>query len=93
MISIDIDHFRARVLQDALTEVLPDYWRNRAQQFEDAAPKLGEFHGNATSEELRARWRECKTTAQACRNHAELLEAGLPDHITDEVTDVLEEVA
>lgn len=26
----DIDHFRCRVLQNALTEALPAYWRRRA---------------------------------------------------------------
>jgi DNA-binding GntR family transcriptional regulator len=84
-------HFLARILQDALTEALPAYWRHRAQQLEDAAPKLGEFHGNATPEELRARWIE--TAAQACRRHAELLQSDLPDYIADEIADVLGEVA
>lgn len=27
---IDIDHFRCRVLQDALAEALPAYWQRRA---------------------------------------------------------------
>jgi hypothetical protein len=86
-------HFLARIIQDALTEALPAYWRRRAQQFEDAAPTLEDFRGNATPDQLRERWRDCKTAAQACRNHAALLESDLPDYIADEIADVLGEVA
>lgn len=28
-----VEHFRARVLQDALNEALPHYWMRRAEQF------------------------------------------------------------
>jgi hypothetical protein len=28
-----VEHFRARVVQDALNEVLPSYWLRRAEQF------------------------------------------------------------
>lgn len=28
-----IEYFRARVIQDALNEVLPKYWQRRAEQF------------------------------------------------------------
>ncbi len=31
--SLDVDHFRARVLQDALNEALPGYWEHRADTF------------------------------------------------------------
>ena len=50
MISIDLDHFRARILQDALTEATAQYWVHRAHQFQQAAPRLGKFHGDATRE-------------------------------------------
>jgi hypothetical protein len=33
MISIDIDHFRARILQDALTEATAQHWLHRAAVF------------------------------------------------------------
>ena len=52
---IDFDHFRARILQDALTEATAQYWIHRAYQFQQAAPGPDEFHGNATAEELRQR--------------------------------------
>lgn len=28
-----VEHFRARVLQDALSEAMPAYWSRRAEQF------------------------------------------------------------
>ena len=93
MISIDIDHFRARVLQDALTEATAQYWVHRAEQLEDAAPKLGEFHGHATRDELNQRWLDCMGAAQACRRHAELITGEHPEPISEEVWDALAEVA
>jgi hypothetical protein len=73
MISIDIDHFRARILQDALTEATAQYWLQRAEQFEDAAPRLDEYRGNATRDELNEAWTRCYATAAACRRHADLI--------------------
>jgi hypothetical protein len=52
MISIDIDHFRARILQDALTEATAAYWLHRAEQFEAAAPQPTDYSGHASQEEL-----------------------------------------
>ena len=72
-----IAHFQRRVLQDALTETLAAYWLRRAQAFEHAAPRLDEFHGKAAPDELNQQWLDCKATAQACRNHAQLIEDGL----------------
>lgn len=31
---IDIEHFKTRLLQDALTEAIPHYWLRRATQLE-----------------------------------------------------------
>jgi hypothetical protein len=93
VIIIDIDHFRARVLQDALTEATAEYWERRAQQFEDAIPRRSEYHGNATQEQLAAAAVRCANTVAACRRHAQLLRESMPEPISDEVTSVLEEVA
>jgi hypothetical protein len=90
---IDIDHFRARILQDALTEATAQYWTHRAYQFQQAAPRLGEYHGNASREELNEAWTRCHATAAACRRHAELISGDYPEPISDEVASVLEEVA
>jgi hypothetical protein len=93
MISIDIDHFRARILQDALSEATAQYWVHRAHQFQQAAPRLGEFHGNATRDELNEAWTRCMNTMQACLSHADLISGEYPEPISDEVASVLEEVA
>ena len=93
VIHIDIDHFRARILQDALTEATAQYWVHRAHQFQQAAPKLGELHGNATREELNEAWTRCYETAAACRAHADLISGEYPEEISDEVLTVLGEVA
>jgi hypothetical protein len=93
MISIDIDHFRARILQDCLTEATAQYWVHRAHQFQQAAPRLDEFHGDATREELNEAWTRCHATSQACLQHADLLRGDYPEPISDEVCAVLEEVA
>jgi hypothetical protein len=93
VITIDLDHFRARILQDALTEATAQYWLHRAEQFEAAAPQPGDYYGQATQEELAKAWVQCKTAAAACRWHAELLRQEAPEPISDEVWTVLEEVA
>jgi hypothetical protein len=93
MIKIDIEHFKARLLQDCLTEATAQYWIHRAHQFQQAAPRKGDFHGNATNEELWERWQECMDTTQACLGHADLIRQLSPEPISDEVWDVLEEVA
>jgi hypothetical protein len=90
---IDVDHFRARMLQDALTEATAQYWVHRAYQFQQAAPRLGEFHGNATRNQLNEAWTRCHATTQACLQHADLIFGEYPEEISDEVLTVLEEVA
>ena len=93
VIKIDIDHFRARILQDALTEATAQYWIHRAHQFQQAAPRLGEFHGTATRDELNQRWLDCMATMQTCLNHADLIASESPESISEEVWAVLAEVA
>lgn len=69
----DLDHFTRRLLQDALNEARRSWWLKRAEDFERAKPRPGDFNGRATIEQLRARWRWCHATAQACRNKAALI--------------------
>jgi hypothetical protein len=92
-ITIDLDHFRARILQDALTEATAQYWIHRAHQFQQAAPRKGDYHGHADRDELLDRWKRCKATELACLRHAELILESMPEEISDEVAAVLEEVA
>ena len=92
-LTVDLDHFRARVLQDALTEGLAATWTRRAAMFEWAAPRPGDFTGRATAEELTAARVRCLTTAAACRRHAALILDGRPEPISSDVWTVLAEVA
>jgi len=92
-LNLDLDHFRARVLQDCLTEALAGYWDHRAEQFEDAAPRKGDYHGQAESDDLLDRYQRCMAIAAACRAHAQLLRDNIPAEIGPEVLDVLAEVA
>jgi hypothetical protein len=93
VINIDLDHFRARVLQDCLTEATAAFWLRRAQQFENAAPRKGDYHGHASREELLDAWERCQATALACRRRAQLIMEGRPEEITADVRAAIQEVA
>lgn len=68
-----VEHFRARVLQDALTEALRSTWLRRAEAFEAARHRPGiDFPGTATVEQLRAKWLELTEKSAGCRNHARI---------------------
>lgn len=89
-----IEHFRGRVLQDALQEATAVYWERRAQTFEDAAPRPADFNGRATRAELAERAASCLGAARACRAHAGLLRGGRAhEPISAEVRAALAEVA
>jgi hypothetical protein len=68
----DPDAFARRLIVDAFAEGMAATWTRRAQSFEDAAPKVGDYRGRATPEQLRRRWYECMKIAAACRCKAEL---------------------
>ncbi len=93
MVTLDdyLEHFRARVLQDALNEATSAYWLRRAAQFEDARPRLGDYHGRATRDELRTRWHELTEIALACRHAAQL--ARWQTEVTDDVLGAVREAA
>jgi hypothetical protein len=48
------------------------YWLRRAATFEDARPRVDDFHGRATPAKLAARWDRLTEIAQACRNRADI---------------------
>jgi hypothetical protein len=93
MITIDLEHFRARLLQDCLTEATAAYWVHRAYQFQEAAPKPGDFHGQATRAQLAEARGRCLAIALACRRRAQLIMDGRPEEISREVLDALDEVS
>ena len=62
------------------------------QTFLAARPQPGEFHGQQTPEQLRAKWRELTALAEVCEHKASL--CAVPDEDTArEVMAALTEVA
>jgi hypothetical protein len=70
---------RRRVVQDAMNDALACTWRRRAELFEWARPRPGDFNGNATAAEMAERDRLLAAQAKACRNKAILLELHILD--------------
>jgi hypothetical protein len=90
---VDVEHFRARLLQDCLTEATVVFWRRRAQTFEDAAPRPGDFTGQASKVDLARRAERCREIAAACRHHADVIESGQPEPISADVAALIREAA
>ena len=67
-----VDHFRARVLQDALTEALRSTWLRRAAAFENAMHKRGDFPGLCSVDQIEANNKRLAQKAEACRHHASI---------------------
>lgn len=65
-----VEHFRRRVLQDALAEATAAYWLRRVEMFEWAKPRLNDYPGRATRQDLGAAWRRCDEIARGCRGRA-----------------------
>lgn len=86
---IDLDNFARRVIQDAMTEGLRSTWERRADEFEAARPKRGDFHGDASRADLLERDRRCAEIAQACRNRASIAEFDDLDLIDEALTKVV----
>lgn len=66
-----------RLMQDALLDGDAHYWQRRAQQFEDARRKPGDYqppHLQVTEEERAQRDRDLAETAIACRAKAAFVE-------------------
>jgi len=78
-IVLDVEHFRLRVLQDALSEATRCGWLRRAAAFEKARPKVGEYTGRATPGELAGQDAELAAIATACRNRAAVALVTLDD--------------
>lgn len=82
-----VDHFRARVLQDALTEAMRSNWLRRADAFEAAMHKPGDFPGLCSVDQIAANNERLAQKAAACRNHASICifqdTAAICEHLRD----------
>jgi len=74
-----LNHFHERVLTDALAEMTADYWLRRAEQFQAAMHKPGDFVGLCSTEQIEANNQLLAAKAEACRNRAVLCEASDDD--------------
>jgi hypothetical protein len=71
-----VQHFRGRVVQDALCNALAAYWKRRAVELRWAQPRPGEYAGKATVEQLREQWTRLEEQARACESRARVAELG-----------------
>lgn len=77
--SINFDHFSARILQDAFLEASRSYHLRRARSFEAARSRPGDYLGEASAADVAAMDGRLTGLAKACRARAEL--ALLPDDV------------
>lgn len=85
---LDIGHFRARVLQDALAEATATYWLHRAAALEDARPRGTDRPGRATPDQLAAADARLAQAAALCRHRAGI--ARYQTATSEEVSQALE---
>jgi hypothetical protein len=90
-INFDPQQFAARCLQDALDQALPTYWHRRAAAFDQVHNTLPLPIDAPPEVVLNAS--PAAQTALACRRHAHILQTLPQQPISDEVREVLSEVA
>ncbi|WP_144009630.1 hypothetical protein [Enemella evansiae] len=74
MSTLDIaDAVALRGLIDTYQQATAAWWERRAEAFDWAAPRPGDFTGRATPEQVARRADHCREAARLCRAHAELL--------------------
>lgn len=71
---LDLEHFRARVLQDALDQATIGFWIGRHAALSAALPRPGDFVGGASPEDLNAREARIRRELQAIERHVYLLQ-------------------
>lgn len=71
-----VEHFRYRVMADALQEATANYWRRRARTFRDALPRPDDFTGQASPEEIEAQRMRVAAAILACSQRATVMIGG-----------------
>ena len=92
--NLDLEHFAARILQDAFTSGLQSFWLRRSMDFLSARSRPGDFLGrDSTPAAIRLMDERLTGLANACRARAAL--APLQDAEIDDALAqaVLDEVA
>lgn len=85
----DVEHFRARVLQDALNEGSAIYWLRRARDLAKGLHRPGDFPGGRTPEELALHNQFIYMALENVRQHVSLLRDG---DVSEEIWAILAEV-
>ncbi len=80
LVSIEdkVEQASRRILEDIFAEGLAAFWDRRADEFEDARAKPGDYqppHLQVTEEERAQRDRDLAETALACRRRAQFIRA------------------
>jgi hypothetical protein len=91
-LQVDAEHFRRRVLQDALQEALGSHWRRRASTLLRCVSRPDDFLGRSTPEQRAERDSRLRADAERCLIHAGVIERG-PDMHAEDVINALREVA
>lgn len=76
---IDFEQLLKRFLVDMLLEADPQHWLGLAREFEAARSRPGDYHGQATAEDIAAADARLTATAAACRARAALSTLRLDD--------------
>lgn len=71
---LDLEHFRARVLQDALDQATVSHWIARHAALSASLPRPDDYVGRASSEELDAREARIRAALTAIERHVYLLQ-------------------
>lgn len=64
------------IFEDVWRMAEAEFWRSRADDFDWAKPRLGEYQGESVPAHLSLAWNRCHVTAEACRKKAHLIETG-----------------
>ena len=78
---LDLSGMVRRLLQDAFTAAIPGQWERRARVFESCRPRLGDYTGGASRDDLAALDHRNAVIAAQCRLHAAMLRG---DDLLDE---------
>lgn len=68
-----LDHFRRRVIQDAMAEATACYWERRAGTFEACMIQPDDYTGGLTPEEIEQSNRRIENIIEACLNKARVI--------------------
>src|SRR3546814_21094895 len=71
---LDLEHFRARVLQDALDQATIGHWLRRHAALSASLPRPDDYAGEATPAELDAREARIRAAMTAIEHHVQMLQ-------------------